>query len=271
MEALISAIVFSEAAVSGVLVWLFGYTPPKALLVSSALIAAYLLFACSCRAVSVLMARSLGMYRDAEKEEAVRRIMDKYGLWAHAPDDLEIRIIKRDDANACAIWKNVMGINTGLLENATEAEIAGVIGHELGHLHYRDSVYSVCAWGLFAPGVHAFTFVALLVSGAFSLIFGIFLGERLTVALTTLVFTVSAMLSRLCTVFIMLRSRRCEHRADLFSAAIGPEVRDGLLSLLKKDTEAFPGRPGVYMRLYGTHPHPRERIRKIEEVVALES
>jgi len=268
MEALISAIVFSEAAVSVVLIWLFGYTPLKALLVSSALIAAYLLFACSCKAVSVLMARSLGMYRDAEKEELVKRIMDRYGLWKHAPDDLEIRIIKRDDVNACAVWKNVMGINTGLLERATEAEVAGVIGHELGHLRYGDGVCSVCAWGLFAPGAHAFTFVALLVSGAFSLIFGIFLGERLTVALTAVVFTVSAMLSKLCTVFMMARSRRCEHRADLFSAAISPEVRDGLVSLLKKDAELIPGRPGLYTKLYGTHPHPQERIRRITEGVA---
>ncbi|HOV79395.1 MAG TPA: M48 family metalloprotease [Bacillota bacterium] len=265
MEALISSIILSEIAATCVLVKIFEVALPKALLYSFLYTLFCLVFTCISKLPGMAMSRSLDMRKNPEKEEKIRRIMVKYGLWKYAPRDLDIRIIKDDSINACALWKNIIGLNTGLLESMEEAEIAAVIGHELGHLHYRDALYSACAWGLFAPCSHAFAFVTWIIAMTITPIFMLFLGEELSIYLMAVIFGITAMLRRFCTVFIKLRFQWCEHRADLFSASISPELRKGMISFFEK-IAADSVEPGLYGRLYGTHPSPRRRVQKIKEV-----
>ncbi len=269
MLALVMSVIFSEVMVSGVLVWLFEYPLLKAFLTSSAVIALYLSFACFSRVMSIYMARSMGMYRDPEREKTVRRIMDKYGLTKCAPEDLDIRIIKDDTLNAYALWRNIVGVNTGLLDGVPEAEIAAVIGHELGHLRYMDSIYSTCTFSMLVPAGHALVFLAMLASIPICILVSLVAGdasERAAAAVSSAVVTVAVMLFRLMRIFAMARSRSCEHRADLFSASLSPELREGMLSFLNRiDVH---GEPGLYARLYGTHPSPKKRMQKIKEVLA---
>ncbi|MDQ8037838.1 MAG: M48 family metalloprotease [Pedobacter sp.] len=64
-----------------------------------------------------------------------------YRLAFHSPlqnPDLSLIVIPDKSINAFAVPGGVVGINVGLLLNAeTEAETAGVLGHELGHLSQR--------------------------------------------------------------------------------------------------------------------------------------
>lgn len=72
-----------------------------------------------------------------------------YRLAFHSPlqnPDLSLVIIPDKSINAFAVPGGVVGINVGLLLNAeTEAETAGVVGHELGHLSQRHFARQLAA------------------------------------------------------------------------------------------------------------------------------
>lgn len=268
METLLFSLAFSELIVTGVLFWGMEYPLWKAALVSLAVIAGYMALVSVFRLAPMVAGVASGLYCDSAAEEKVRQVMDKYGLWAHAPAGLKIRLVKGDRPNACAVWNDMLGVTTALLERCTEAELAGVIAHELGHLRYYDAVYSVCAWALFAPGAVALTLVASLFTLWFTIIICIFLGEKVVEWAVSWGFTLAFLSVCLCKAFLMYRSRQSEFRADLFAASLGSEVRDGLVSFLSRHTSDRCRKPGVLDRVLGTHPPSQERIKKLTEGVA---
>ncbi|MGH8493883.1 MAG: M48 family metalloprotease [Moraxellaceae bacterium] len=72
-----------------------------------------------------------------------------YRLAFHSPlqnPDISLIVIPDKSINAFAVPGGVVGINVGLLLNAeTEAETAGVLGHELGHLSQRHFARQLAA------------------------------------------------------------------------------------------------------------------------------
>lgn len=88
----------------------------------------------------------------ASYQKTVRRILDTYltGL-GRDPSRYSIEVIKSNELNAYATIGRKMVVNTGLIEFLnTEAGLAFVIAHELGHVEEKHVYKSVARHGLFS-------------------------------------------------------------------------------------------------------------------------
>lgn len=85
---------------------------------------------------------------NAEGQTAGRAAFDKLMAQIEAaaalPIPLNAAVVRRDEANAFALPGGYVYVFQGLIEKAeTPDEIAGVIGHETGHVAHRDGLRSV--------------------------------------------------------------------------------------------------------------------------------
>ncbi len=94
--------------------------------------------------VSLFFATRRQSLREEQKiNPAVERIKElyhqKYGL------DLDINVCAMDEPhiNGMALGRETAAISTGLLKVANDDEVAGVLAHEAGHLHHKDSVLAL--------------------------------------------------------------------------------------------------------------------------------
>jgi heat shock protein HtpX len=213
-----------------------------------------------------------GSYKDPQKEARVREIIVRHiPAWA-VPYDLEIRIVKDDTENAYALGRNIIGVNTGLLARASEEEIAGVIGHELGHLHYKDSVLSAAAFAALTPGLWAMGLLGFLVALGI-ILFLSFLCRDEEGAVGGLVFGLFALagyaLYLLVRLGLMKNSRNSEYRADAFSGQLNEVTRLGLISWLERNKHrAEADRRSLAAALFSTHPAPEDRLARLKEMGA---
>jgi predicted Zn-dependent protease len=86
--------------------------------------------------------RQLPLVEDAELTRYINVLGDSIARIADARNlDWSFRIVDSPDVNAFAIPGGFIYINRGLIERATSlAQVAGVIGHEIGHVTMRHSI-----------------------------------------------------------------------------------------------------------------------------------
>ncbi|WP_127793970.1 M48 family metalloprotease [Agromyces sp. LHK192] len=169
----------------------------------------------------------------------------------------------------------IVAATTGLLEIMDDAELEGVMAHELGHVRNYDIRLSMIVFGL----VVAIGFIAdLLARMAF---FG---GNRNNGNPIVLVFGLVAMLvAPLVASMVQLAvSRQREYLADA-TAAMTTRHPDALASALLKLEQygrpmkrqnssmahlwiADPLKPGVMDRLFATHPPIPDRVKRLHEM-----
>lgn len=168
----------------------------------------------------------------------------------------------------------VVAATTGLLEIMDDAELEGVMAHELGHVRNYDIRLSMIVFGLVvAVGFIADLFVRMA-----------FFGRGNNNNPIVLVFGLVAMLiAPLVASLVQLAvSRQREYLADA-TGAMTTRHPDALASALEK-LEAYgrpmrrqnssmahlwiadPLRPGVIDRLFATHPPIAERVKRLEEM-----
>jgi predicted Zn-dependent protease len=91
--------------------------------------------------------RQYGAYEDAALQEYVNQIGQQLAKASHRPE-LQYRFLVVDspDVNAFALPGGYIYITRGILSYLnSEAELAGVLGHELGHVTARHSVQQISA------------------------------------------------------------------------------------------------------------------------------
>lgn len=168
----------------------------------------------------------------------------------------------------------VVAATTGLLEIMDDAELEGVMAHELGHVRNYDIRLSMIVFGLVvAVGFIADLFVRMA-----------FFGRGNNNNPIVLVFGLVAMLiAPLVASLVQLAvSRQREYLADA-TGAMTTRHPDALASALEK-LEAYgrpmrrqsssmahlwiadPLRPGVIDRLFATHPPIAERVKRLEQM-----
>jgi len=166
--------------------------------------------------------------------------------------------------NAMAVGGHSVGVTRGLLDTFDDAEIQGILAHELGHLYYRDSRQGAAMYGAFWPTllVHRLLsfilpmiaptslFSLLLIGMFYLLLLGILWGIIIILWLWNLV--------------INLLSRRQEYRADAFAAELG--LRDEMIRGLEKLSVMDYGKKGLIARLQDAHPNIMSRIGRLERV-----
>jgi predicted Zn-dependent protease len=84
----------------------------------------------------VMFTRQMGVHNDLELQEYVQRVGEKLAAVSERPDlDWHFTIIDTDDVNAFATMGGYVYISRGILPYfQDEADLAAVLGHEIGHI-----------------------------------------------------------------------------------------------------------------------------------------
>ncbi|WP_297597548.1 zinc metalloprotease HtpX [uncultured Cetobacterium sp.] len=194
----------------------------------------------------------------------------------------KVYIINESQPNAFATGRNphhaAVAVTRGLVELMDDNELAGVIGHELGHVSHRDILIQTVA----ATLAGAIAYLANMAKWA-----AIFGGGRRDEddnrggILGLLAITIFAPLAAMIIQMAISRSR--EYKADNFGAKVSGNPRYLANALRKLETystripmDAVPSTENMFIvsplagskmaNLFSTHPSTAERIKKLEEM-----
>ena len=189
-----------------------------------------------------------GLYPDPVVQQYVSNVGMEMARYAGRPNlDWSFRVVSSDQINAFAVPGGYIYITQGLLfRMGNEAQLAGVLGHESGHIAHRHSVKQIEK----ARGAQGLTIVA----GVAGAIFGVGgVGDN-----TGLVAGLS----------LMKYGRDQERDADfsglgyMTSAGYNPQ---GLVQLMSVLQSASGGKnPPEFL---STHPNPGNRIEYLTETI----
>lgn len=205
------------------------------------------------------------------------RIVENLAITTGSPMP-EVYIVNDPAPNAFATGRDpehaMVAATTGLLDIMTDAELEGVMAHELGHVRNYDIRVSMIVYGLVvAVGMLADVLVRMA-----------FFGRNNNSNPVVLVFGLVAMLvAPLVASLVQLAvSRQREYLADA-TGALTTRNPEGLASALHKLSEygrplqkqnssmahlwiADPLKPGLTQRLFATHPPISDRIRRLLDI-----
>jgi len=227
--------------------------------------------------IALAMARA----REVSQTEAPRlhAIADELALRYGVPKP-RVYLSPDPTPNAFATGRNpnhaAIVVNQGLLELLTDREVAGVLAHELGHVHNRDILIS----SVVAVLAGAITMIANLAQ--WSLWFG-GRDDRNSSPFGVVAVLLSALLAPLAATLVQLAvSRSREYEADSTGARVSgdPHALASALSKLEQVDRrvasplAQPAFAHLYIvnplsasgmaSLFSTHPPIEERIRRLE-------
>jgi predicted Zn-dependent protease len=111
--------------------------------------------------------QQLGLYPDPQLQEYVNRIGRKMAATSERPDlPWTFRVLDDPVVNAFAIPGGHVYVTRGLLTHLTsEAELAGVVGHEIGHVTARHSVTQMSKERIARIGILAGAIVSPALAG----------------------------------------------------------------------------------------------------------
>lgn len=202
------------------------------------------------------------------------KMVDELAKKANLPTP-RVYLINQDQPNAFATGRNpqnaVVAVTKGLVEYMNKDELAGVIGHELGHIKNRDILVGT---------------VAATLAGAISYLgyatrFG---AGRRSGGGNNFMFLIALILAPIAASMIrMAISRTREYKADAFGAMVSgnPKFLSSALSKLEngRKTLSMKGNPSTshmfivhpfsgksLANLFSTHPKTEERIKRLEEM-----
>lgn len=202
------------------------------------------------------------------------RIVENLSITTGTPMP-EVYIVNDPAPNAFATGRDpehaMVAATTGLLDMMTDAELEGVMAHELGHVRNYDIRVSMIVYGLVvAVGMIADVLVRMA-----------FFGRNNNSNPVVLIFGLVAMLvAPLVASMVQLAvSRQREYLADA-TGALTTRHPEALASALHKLSEygrplqkqnssmahlwiADPLKPGLTQRLFATHPPIPDRIRRL--------
>lgn len=202
------------------------------------------------------------------------RIVENLAITTGSPMP-EVYIVNDPAPNAFATGRDpehaMVAATTGLLDIMTDAELEGVMAHELGHVRNYDIRVSMIVYGLVvAIGMIADVMVRVA-----------FFGRNNNGNPVVLVFGLVAMIVAplIATIVQLAVSRQREYLADA-TGALTTRHPEALASALHKLSEhaaplqkqsssmahlwiADPLKPGMMQKLFATHPPIPDRIRRL--------
>lgn len=200
------------------------------------------------------------------------------------PENLKIYVKDDNEPNAFAVGTGTIAIHTAMLMGRIrDDEIAGILGHELGHIVNGDTVsllmsiqgsnvlnlilwfYKIMAWLMEKTITGMFTILGIVWSDG-NLNAGVLLGKivgYVGVIAGRIIDFFAWIIVRIETAGYMLFSRQDEFAADKFSVSIGlgKGLRDCLIKISSRERV---NKFSIEYILQGTHPPTSERVEKIE-------
>jgi predicted Zn-dependent protease len=181
--------------------------------------------------------------------EYVNRVGQNLALHSDSKVPFTIKVLDSDDVNAFALPGGFLFVNKGaILAADTEAELAGVMAHEIGHVAARHGVEQASKATLANYAMIPLIFM----TGGLGYI--AYQAAQIGVPLTFLKF-----------------NRGMETEADklgaqyLWSAGYDP---NNFLSFFEKLEKKEKHKPGTLSKLFGTHPPTPDRIAKVHDLLA---
>jgi predicted Zn-dependent protease len=191
--------------------------------------------------------RTTTIINDPVITEYVNRIAQNLVLHSDSKVPFIIKVIDSDDVNAFALPGGYLYVNRGLLEAAdNEAEVAGVIAHEIAHVAARHGVEQASKAELIN-----YASMSLIFLGGWGYIVQQVAG--LAVPLTFLKF-----------------SRGAEKEADrlgaqyMWAAGYDPNA---LITFFEKLQAKEKKKPGTLAKVFSTHPMTGDRITEVRELI----
>src|SRR5215475_4040711 len=182
--------------------------------------------------------------------EYVNRVAQNIVLHSDVKTPVTIKVIDSNEVNAFALPGGHLYVNRGVIETATnEAELAGVIAHETGHVAARHGVEQASKGSLINYGT-----IPLIFLGGWGG-FAIRQAAGLAVPLSFLKF-----------------SRGMESEADrlgaqyLWASGYDPNA---MVSFFEKLQAQEKKKPGTMAKVFSTHPMTGDRITEVQKLVAL--
>ncbi|HQR37915.1 MAG TPA: M48 family metallopeptidase [Blastocatellia bacterium] len=181
--------------------------------------------------------------------EYVNRVGQNIVLHSDAKVPFTIKVVDSDDVNAFALPGGFFFVNKGLLLAAdNEAELAGVMSHEIAHVAARHGVENASKGTLLN----------------YATIPLIFLGGGIGYAARTAA-------GILVPISFLKFSRNAEYEADMLGAqymwASGYDPQ-ALSDFFKKLEGKEKKKPGTFSRLFSTHPMSSDRLERVNALVA---
>src|SRR5262245_9410177 len=180
--------------------------------------------------------------------EYVNRVGQNLVLHSDAKVPFTIKVIDSEEVNAFALPGGFLYINRGILEAAdNEAEMAGVIAHEIGHVAARHGVEQASKGNLIN-----FASLPLIFLGGIGG-FAIQQAAGLAIPLTFLKF-----------------SRGAEEEADrlgaqyLWACGYDPQA---MITFFEKLQAKEKKKPGTIAKVFSTHPMTGDRIKGVTQLV----
>lgn len=193
--------------------------------------------------------RSSRVITDPLVTEYVNRVAQNIVLHSDAKVPFTIKVLDSNDVNAFALPGGFLYVNRGLLEAAdNEAEVAGVLAHEIAHVTARHGIEQASKGELLQ-----YASIPLIFFGGLG---GYILQQAagLAVPLTFLKF-----------------SRSAEQEADrlgaqyLWAAGYDPNA---LVTFFEKLQGQEKRKPGTLAKVFSTHPMTSDRIKEVQGLVA---
>jgi predicted Zn-dependent protease len=195
------------------------------------------------------VAQSIGLYNDAKVQAYVAGLGKKMAATSERPDlPWEFHVVDDASVNAFALPGGFIYVTRGLMAAVgNEAELASVLGHEIGHVTHRHSVQQISKAQLAQLGLG--------------------IGSILSSDIARFGQLASAGLS----ILFLKYGRDAEHEADRsgFRYALTQkyDVREmtDVFETLSRISEA--GGAGKLPEWLSTHPNPENRIERIESIL----
>jgi predicted Zn-dependent protease len=198
---------------------------------------------------SMELAKSTKFITDPVVTEYVNRIAQNIVKNSDARVPFTVKVIDSDEINAMALPGGFFFVNSGLILNAdTEAEMAGVMAHEIAHVAAHHAMREQTRMNYAQIG----TVPLIFVGGGLG--YGIYEAANIGIPLTFLQF-----------------SREFEGEADflgtqyLYRSGYDPQA---LVTFFEKIENLEKQKPGLVARAFETHPPTPDRIEHTQEEIA---
>lgn len=201
----------------------------------------------------------------AEDRQKIQNLFNEVCISAAVnPLQYNLYIAESQKSNAWALGSKTVAVTQGLLFEANDMEIKGVLAHEVGHLVLGHTLWITLTYasgqiGYFILQIYVLItkicsllsyipFVGLI---TVPIIWGIAISLKLFQWFITIPFSVG----------MMFGSRRDEYAADKFTAQIG--FGAGLHSYLSRIAARYEKSEGFFERLHSTHPRVEKRLKRL--------
>lgn len=225
----------------------------------------------------------LSMYgaQPVDKDSHLYQLVEKLSRTSELPMP-KVYIINEAQPNAFATGRNpqnaAVAVTRGLMDLVDDYELAGVIGHELGHVHNRDILISTVA----ATMAGAIAFLANMAKWA--AIFGSNRDDEEGGSNPIALIGIAIFAPMAAMLVQMAISRTREYKADRFGAKVSGNPQYLANALRKLDMysrripmpNAAPATENMFIvsplagskmaNLFSTHPSTEDRIRRLEEM-----